>query len=220
MRRIAVLASGGLDSAVQLADLARENTVFPVYVAAGLAWEAREQAALRAYLDAVACDNLKPLTVLDMPSRGLYGGEHWSVSGNAPAYEAPDETVYIPGRNVLLIGVTAVWCALNNVDAVAIGSLDGNPFPDATPAFFQDYGRLLSTALDHPLQVIAPYRRLHKPQIIAQFPDLPLHVTLTCMAPVERDGVTLHCGACNKCRERREAFAAAGVADLTSYLSS
>jgi 7-cyano-7-deazaguanine synthase in queuosine biosynthesis len=37
------------------------------------------------------------------------------------------------------------------------------------------------------------------------------------MAPEERDGTLLHCGACNKCRERREAFAAAGVKDLTLY---
>ncbi len=219
MPRVAVLASGGLDSAVLLADLAAENTVFPIYVAAGLAWETREQDALRAYLDAIAGDNLRSLTILEMPLRGLYG-EHWSVAGDAPGYDEPDEAVYIPGRNVLLIGVTAVWCALNDVGAIAIGSLDANPFPDATPAFFEDYGRLLSGALDHRLEVIAPYRQQHKSQIIARFPELPLHLTLTCMAPVEQDGVILHCGNCNKCRERQEAFAPAGVPDRTPYLPS
>jgi 7-cyano-7-deazaguanine synthase len=219
MRRVAVLASGGLDSAVLLADLAREEAVFPVYVAAGLAWEQREQDALRAYLDAIASPNLQPLTVLEMPLRGLYG-RHWSVTGEAPGYKAPDEDVYIPGRNVLLIGVAAVWCALNQVEAVAIGSLDDNPFPDATPAFFADYAHLLSGALDHPLEVIAPYRKQHKSQIIARFPHLPLHLTLTCMAPVEREGTLLHCGNCNKCRERQEAFTQAGVEDKTAYLSS
>ena len=216
MQRIAVLASGGLDSAVLLADLAKESTVFPIYVEAGLAWEARERAALTAYLDAIASPNLQPLTVLEMPVRSLYG-RHWSLSGEAPEYDAPDETVYLPGRNVLLIGVTAVWCALNDVSSIAIGSLDGNPFPDATPSFFEDYGRVLSAALDHPLKVVAPYRKLHKPQIIARFPYLPLHLTLTCMAPLEKDGALLHCGACNKCRERQEAFRDAGVADKTRY---
>jgi 7-cyano-7-deazaguanine synthase len=205
MRRMAVLASGGLDSAVLLADLARENTVFPIYVAAGLAWEEIEQKALQ------------PLTVLEMPTRSFYG-RHWSVTGDAlPAYDAPDEDVYIPGRNVLLIGVTAVWCALNDVEAIAIGSLDDNPFPDATPAFFEDYGRLLSTALTRPIDVVAPYRQQHKSQIIARFPELPLEMTITCMAPLLQDGSLLHCGACNKCRERREAFAAAGVTDRTTY---
>jgi 7-cyano-7-deazaguanine synthase in queuosine biosynthesis len=27
----------------------------------------------------------------------------------------------------------------------------------------------------------------------------------------------VHCGACSKCRERRDAFAAAGVPDRTAY---
>jgi 7-cyano-7-deazaguanine synthase len=219
MQQIAVLASGGLDSAVLLADLAREYTVFPVYVEAGLHWEARERRALDAYLAAIKGENLQPLTVLEMPVRNLYG-RHWSMTGEAPAYDQPDETVYLPGRNVLLIGVTAVWCALHDVSAIAIGSLDHNPFPDATPAFFADYGRLLSGALDHPLTVLAPYRQQEKARIIARFPDLPLHLTLTCMAPVEKDGVLFHCGACNKCRERREAFRDANVPDRTAYLPS
>jgi len=217
MDRIAVLASGGLDSAVLLADLAGENTVFPVYVEAGLAWEGREKRALEAYLRALDLPNLQPLTVLEMPVRSFYG-RHWSTTGEAvPGYEAPDSAVYLPGRNVLLIGVTAVWCALNDVDSIAIGSLDDNPFPDATPAFFEDYGRLLSGALDHPLRVMAPYRNHHKSQIIAAFPNLPLELTMTCMQPGEVDGQFVHCGDCNKCRERRDAFREAGVADRTRY---
>lgn len=212
-----MLASGGLDSAVLLADLAREHTVSPVYVQAGLAWEGREQRALRAYLDALDLPGIQALTVLEMPVRSLYG-RHWSTTGeDVPGYDAPDSAVYLPGRNVLLIGVTAVWCALNDVSGIAIGSLDDNPFPDATPNFFEDYGRLLSGALDHPLEVKAPYRRRHKSQIIAAFPDLPLELTLTCMQPHEDGAGFVHCGDCNKCRERREAFHGAGVPDRTRY---
>jgi 7-cyano-7-deazaguanine synthase len=217
MSRIAVLASGGLDSAVLLADLAREHTVFPVYVQAGLAWEARERRALEAFMHALDMPSVQPLTVLEMPVRSIYG-RHWSTTGeDVPSYEAPDSAVYLPGRNVLLIGVTAVWCALNEVGAIAIGSLDDNPFPDATPDFFEDYGRLLSAALDHPIEVLAPYRDRHKSQIIAAFPHLPLELTLTCMRPGEADGRFIHCGDCNKCRERREAFRDAGVEDRTRY---
>ncbi|HLF71235.1 MAG TPA: 7-cyano-7-deazaguanine synthase [Dehalococcoidia bacterium] len=231
MARIAVLVSGGLDSAVLLADLARENTVFPVYVEAGLAWEDEEQRALEAYLAALEAGDtpdpakagrvrsgaldIQPLTKLEMPLRSLYG-QHWSTTGeDVPGYDAPDEAVYLPGRNVLLIGVTSVWCALHDVNTIAIGSLDANPFPDATPQFFADYGRVLSGALDHKIEVVAPYRSQHKSEIIARFPALPLHLTLTCMAP--RNG--RHCGACNKCRERQEAFRAAGVEDKTPYAS-
>jgi 7-cyano-7-deazaguanine synthase len=215
MERIAVLTSGGLDSAVLLADLARGATVFPIYVEAGLAWEAEEKRALDAYLGALNNHNVAPLTLLEMPVRRLYG-EHWSTTGeDVPAADQPDSAVYLPGRNVLLIGVTAVWCALHEVGSIAIGSLDANPFPDATPEFFESYGRVLSDALDHELRIVAPYRDRHKSELIAEFPQLPLELTLTCMAP--RDGK--HCGACNKCFERQLAFRQAGVEDRTRYLS-
>jgi 7-cyano-7-deazaguanine synthase len=218
VERIAVLSSGGLDSAVLLADLARENIVHPIYVQAGLHWEPGEQRALRGYLEALSLPNLQPLTVLEMPVRSLYG-QHWSTTGEGiPDAEAPDIDVYLPGRNVLLIGLTAVWCALHEAGAIAIGSLDDNPFPDATPHFFESYAAVLSESLAHPLRVIAPYRNRHKAEIIAAFPDLPLHLTLTCMAPAGFDDAgPIHCGACNKCEERRRAFREARVEDKTRY---
>lgn len=42
MERIAVLASGGLDSGVLIADLARTSEVIPVNVSRGLVWETIE----------------------------------------------------------------------------------------------------------------------------------------------------------------------------------
>jgi 7-cyano-7-deazaguanine synthase len=227
--KVAVLASGGLDSAVLLADLAKNANVYPVYVEAGLAWEAHERRALQAYLEALDSSNVQPLTLLEMPVRRLYG-DHWSTTGEGvPGADEPDEAVYLPGRNVLLIGVTAVWCAIHDVGSIAIGSLDDNPFPDATPRFFEDYGRLLSDALDHDLRVVAPYRGRHKHEIIAAFPQLPLELTLTCMSPRDSSAgvptvqpgsrLTVHCGACNKCFERQQAFAKAGVPDRTHYAS-
>ena len=42
MDRIAVLASGGLDSCVLVADLARTAEVIPVHVSMGLVWEPDE----------------------------------------------------------------------------------------------------------------------------------------------------------------------------------
>jgi 7-cyano-7-deazaguanine synthase len=213
--RIAVLASGGLDSCVLLADLAAKAQVFPIYVRFGLAWEEEEQKALRAFSDALAAPNVAPIEVLELPVGGVYGS-HWSTTGEGvPASSAPDRDVYLPGRNVLLIGLTAVWCSLHAVSQIAIGSLDENPFSDATPQFFADYARLLSGALSHPIEVIAPYRGLHKQDLIKRHENLPLELTLTCMAP--RDG--RHCGACNKCFERQQAFEGAGVEDRTRYLT-
>ena len=105
MERIAVLTSGGLDSCVLLADLAQGAKVFPIYVRFGLAWEEDEQKAVRAFIKALGRSEIPPLEVLEMPIQGVYG-RHWSMTGEGvPASDAPDSDVYLPGRNVLLIGL-------------------------------------------------------------------------------------------------------------------
>jgi len=208
-----VLASGGLDSSVLLADLARESVVYPIYVRKGLAWEDAERAALDAFVDALGNPNVRPVTTLSVPARDLYD-DHWSLSGvGVPGAGTLDSAVYLPGRNVLLIGLAAVWCGVRGVSRIAIGSLGGNPFPDATPEFFEAFQLALSRGLDHEITIVAPYRGLRKEDLVREHRDLPLELTLTCMAP--QGGV--HCGRCNKCDERQAAFAAAGTLDRTGY---
>ncbi|MEK7215260.1 MAG: 7-cyano-7-deazaguanine synthase [Chloroflexota bacterium] len=210
---VAVLASGGLDSGVLMADLAAVRPVFPLYLCAGLSWEKEERNALDRYLAALGAPNIHAVTEIAVAAGPLLG-EHWSVTGqDLPTAGTPDSAVFIPGRNVILIGLAAVWCSTHRVGQIAIGSLGSNPFPDASPEFFDDYAALLSRGLNHPIQVIAPYRNEHKEAILKRFQHLPLELTVTCMQA--SDGV--HCGACNKCEERRKAFQRAGVTDRTRY---
>jgi 7-cyano-7-deazaguanine synthase len=215
MNRIAVLASGGLDSSVLLADQAHNAEVFPIYVQCGLVWEDVERKALQSFLGALKHPDVKPVTTLSAPTRAIYG-DHWSISGQGiPGLEEPDSAVFLPGRNILLIGLAAVWCSTHGVSRIAIGSLAGNPFPDATLEFFRGFTRILSAGLDYHLQVEAPYRDLRKSEVLKRFSELPLELTSTCMTP--KNGK--HCGRCNKCGERRLAFQEAGVPDNTVYLS-
>ena len=213
MDKIAALASGGLDSSVLVAELAKAAHVYPIYVKCGLKWEALELSALQSFLDALDSPNVMPLTVLEVPTAALYG-DHWSLSGaRVPNADAPDSEVFIPGRNILLLGLAAVWCSTHTVSRIAIGSLDGNPFPDATPEFFEIFSAALSRGLGRGIQIEAPFRGLHKEELIRRSAKLPIELTLTCMAP---DG-GIHCGQCNKCRERQLAFQKAGVPDRTAY---
>jgi 7-cyano-7-deazaguanine synthase len=223
--RVAILTSGGLDSAVLVADVAGTAEAFPLYVEFGLAWEAAEQRALRNYLAALRDRRVAPLVTLAVPVDRIYG-RHWSLTGeDVPGYGASIDSDYLPGRNVLLLGVAGVWCALHDVHRIAVGSLMQNPYPDATPEFFADYGRLLSGALSHAIEVVAPYRGMEKSDLIRAHPELPLHLTLTCIGQkagtsLDEGGAAagpLHCGACLKCQERHEAFVEAGVSDRTRY---
>ena len=213
MDKVAVLASGGLDSCVLLSDMAQETVAYPLYIRKGLAWEEEEIRALDAFITALNNANVQEVAVLPLPVEQLYG-EHWSLTGKGvPGAGTEDAAVFLPGRNVLLIVAAAVWCSTHGVERIALGSLGGNPFPDATPEFFVEFAGLLTTALAHHIEIVAPYRNLHKPELIRTHQELPLGLTLTCMAP--RDG--RHCGRCNKCHERQAAFAEAGVRDETRY---
>jgi len=214
VEKISVLASGGLDSSVLIAKLAADAEVYPIYVRCGFAWEDMELKGLQSFLDALRNSNVRPAIVLSAPTSVLYGN-HWSVTGaRVPAADEPDENTYLPGRNILLISLAAIWGSTHGVSRIAIGSLGGNPFPDATPEFFEGFARALGMGLAHELTIDAPLRGFHKEDLIKQFKDLPLELTLTCMAP-ERGQ---HCGRCNKCFERQQAFIKAGVTDRTVYL--
>jgi 7-cyano-7-deazaguanine synthase len=211
---VAVLCSGGLDSAVLLVEMARSTgRAVPIAIRAGHPWEDAELAALRRFLGAVAEPRIEPLRELALPMRDVYG-DHWSMTGDAPAWDEPDETVEIRGRNLILLSKALVLAAIEGWPTLAMASLAGNPFPDATPEFFAGLAAMASGALAAPLTIVAPYRDLHKIDVIRRGRDLPLELTMSCAAPT---AAGLHCGACNKCRERVEAFAQAGVADRTTY---
>src|SRR5947209_20485387 len=124
-----------------------------------------EREALEVFLHALNSPRIKAVTTLSAPIETMYGG-HWSVSGDSvPGAEESDSSVFLPGRNILLISLAAVWCSTHAVSELAIGSLGGNPFPDATLDFFGDFARALSTGLGHQVGVHAPYLTLNESEI-------------------------------------------------------
>jgi 7-cyano-7-deazaguanine synthase len=214
---VCVLASGGLDSAVLVALLARRAEVHPLYVRCGLRWEPAEEALLARFLAAVRRRpgyRIAPLVRLALPVRSLYGDTHWSVSGRGvPGRRAALAANYLPGRNLILGTLGAVHCAQRGIPRLALALLADNPFPDATPAFLRGLGALAGRALATRLRVVAPFRRLGKADVVRRGRGLPLALTLSCARPRG----TRHCGTCTKCAERQQAFAAAGVPDPTPY---
>src|SRR5262245_42092854 len=116
----AVLLSGGLDSAVLLAEeagRARAQDVHPVYVSAGLAWEEAERAAVNRFLQASGlAARLGPLASLSVDMRDVYPATHWAVAGHPPGYHTADEEVYLHGRNIVLLAKAGIYCAAQRLD--------------------------------------------------------------------------------------------------------
>ena len=212
-----VLFSGGLDSAVLLALERRDHApVKPLHVRSGLAWEDAERRAIDRLLASPAfATGVDPLATITVDMRDVYPAGHWAITGHPPAYDTPDEDVYLEGRNVILLSKAAVFCARYEIPRVALGPLAGNPFPDATPEFFSTIERALSLGLGRPIQIATPLTAFHKDRVVSLGLELgvPLELSMSCMNPAGDK----HCGACSKCRERKDAFGEAGIKDKTNY---
>jgi len=211
---VAVLTSGGLDSTILVAELLRQgHEVQPIYLRFGLVWEGTEQAHLRRFLQTLPA---RSLVTLDFPIVDVYEA-HWSLSAQGiPDADSPDDAVYLPGRNLLLLVKTAVWCALHDISTVALGTLKGNPFADSSPGFFAGMQSAVSVGLECPFQIVTPFSDLTKAEVLYLGRDLQLQHTFSCINP-EGDR---HCGRCNKCAERRRAFSDLLIEDVTAYAAT
>jgi len=209
-----VLASGGLDSSILIGHSLRQGkSVQPIYISTGLHWQAGELPALTRFLAAIATEQLAELVTLDLPLADLYSG-HWSLTGRAiPGVDSPDEAVFLPGRNALLLVKAAVWCQLHEIGELALAPLGTSPFADASEAFFRDFESAINRGSERKLRLLRPFGNMNKRQVMALGRGLPLELTMSCLSPV--DG--RHCGQCNKCAERQAAFREADIDDGTRY---
>jgi len=212
-----VLFSGGLDSAVLLAlERQAHAPVKPLHVRSGLAWEDAERRAIDRLLASPAfASGIEPIATINVDMRDVYPAGHWAITGHPPAYDTPDEDVYLEGRNIILLSKAAVFCARFEIPRIALGPLAGNPFPDATSDFFAAMQRAMSLGLDRPIEIATPLTGFHKDRVVQLGAELgvPLELSMSCMNPAG----DRHCGACSKCRERKDAFTDARVTDTTAY---
>lgn len=213
-RAAAALVSGGLDSAVMLAELVLEaDTVFPLYVRTGLRWEEAELHWIRRLLTTEVMRPCAPLSVLELPVEDIYG-DHWSLTGrDVPGYDTSLDSNYLPGRNLLLLSKAAVFCAMRGVPRIALAPLSANPFPDGTLEFFRAAEEAIDRGLAFRVKIELPFRSMAKAEVIQRGRHLPLELTFSCIQPV---GIE-HCGDCTKCAERQHGFAAAHIPDPTPY---
>ncbi len=203
VKHACVLVSGGVDSAVLVSDaLSRYESVSPLYLRNHLRWEDVEIYWLKKFLRELRSSKLKPLKILETPMRDLYEG-HWSLTGTqVPGADSPDESMYLPGRNIIFLSKAGVFAALAGIPVIEIGVLKGNPFGDSSNAFFEKFSEVLSLGLGKPVQVRAPFQKLSKEEVMEKGKGLPLNLTFSCVNPKGYD----HCGHCNKCVEREKAF--------------
>lgn len=215
----AVLLSGGLDSAILAAGMLAANPAAQaIYVRSGYRWEEAEVVAAKRFWEVVRGRSglpAEPLVELLAPDANL-SRTHWAFAGQVPEAGCDDLAVDLPGRNARILTAAARWCGRRDITQLAIGVLGTSPFPDASDPYFRELERQWA-ASGLRVSVCRPLSSQSKEAwLAARGADLPLELTVSCLSPQGQH----HCGRCNKCGERRQAFRRLGRTDPTRYLAA
>lgn len=214
-----VLHSGGLDSTSALALVAERDDrrhLYSVNVDYGQRHR-RELDAAAATAAALGAEQI----LLDL--RAWAGHLTGALTDGTTPVPAGDYTAatmsdtVVPGRNPVFITAAGAVARSRSgyhpaVVVVATHGGDHTLYADCRPEYIDAQARALELGTE--VGLLAPFAYKTKAEIVADaaWRGAPLAETWSCY-----EGGAVHCGECATCRERREAFARAGVDDPTEY---
>ena len=122
----------------------------------------------------------------------------------------------VPFRNGIMLAAAAGLAESRGLTTVMIANHAGDHalYPDCRAQFIEAMSAAIKAGTYEGIAISAPYTLLTKAQIAERGKLLGVDYghTYSCYKGCEH-----HCGRCGTCRERREALAAAGIADPTIY---
>ncbi|SDO36765.1 7-cyano-7-deazaguanine synthase QueC [Desulforhopalus singaporensis] len=212
-----VVLSGGMDSAVLLADCINK-----AHRCAAISFDygAKHNDCELAMATAL-CQLLKvPHTVVELPfinrlfsSTLLQSGEE--VPDGAYDAETMQSTV-VPFRNGIMLSIAAGYAESLGASRVVLASHSGDHFiyPDCRPEFNDAFSRAVRMGTDGKVAIEFPFARLDKRQIgdLGHTLGVDFTSTWTCYK-----GGEVHCGTCGACDERKYALRFDEGKDPTIY---
>ena len=172
---------------------------------------------MKRFLAAVAEPNIESLREIDLPVTDLYNS-HWSTTGEStPDHLSDDREVYLPGRNLMLLAKTSLYCALNEIPSVALGTpCQEIRLRTAHRSFFPGLERWPVWPLGFSFTVETPFAKLTKADVIRLGRHLPLELSFSCIRPVGLNIVD----PATSVRNGADRFRRPDVQDKTRYESS
>lgn len=230
--RAVCLVSGGMDSAVALAEArAAKFETFALTFDYGQRHRVELDAAARVAKSLGAVEH----RVVKVDLSALGGSaltDRIDVPKDRPAVAIGSgvPATYVPARNTVFLAVALGWAEILGARDLFLGvnALDYSGYPDCRPEFLEAFERLASVATaagaEHGanFHVHAPLLEMSKADIVRRGLALGVDFGLshTCYDPVVARGEVLACGRCDACSLRLKGFRAAGAADPLKYVNS
>ncbi|MDF2958062.1 MAG: 7-cyano-7-deazaguanine synthase [Candidatus Alkanophagales archaeon MCA70_species_1] len=240
MKRAVCVCSGGIDSTVAATIAKQEYEIYLLHVNYGQkAWRRERDAVLKVskFLGAkdvkfVSLSFLKELGSSALTDMAIEVPQRLDLLNDAASATTPtasknatqiakEETppTWVPCRNLILLSLASAYAEVLRAHAIFTGfnAEEAASYPDNSEDFVERFNATLEFAVasfSKPPVVITPLVKLLKPQIVKLGMEVgaPLELTWSCYLGGER-----HCGVCESCVRRKNAFKAAGVEDPTDY---
>jgi len=216
-----VLVSGGLDSATTLA--IAQQAGYRCY-ALSFDYGQRHRYELDAARAVVAQVGAADHKFISLDLTAIGGSALTDASLSVPIEPTTGIPItYVPARNTIFLALALGWAEVLGAQAIFLGvnAVDYSGYPDCRPEFIAAFERLANLATragveGKAMQIHAPLIHLRKAEIILRGQTLGVDygLTISCYNPDESGRA---CGLCDACRLRQAGFAAAQVADPTSY---
>jgi len=219
-KKVIVSLSGGLDSAVVLAQALCENyeveAVGFCYGSKHNKFENKAAQSLANYMNV-------PFRLIDM--RETFKNFQSSLMADSNVkipeghYEAESmKSTVVPSRNIIFLSILSGLAWSVGAEEVWIGIHAGDHFiyPDCRPKFFEVMRRAIEIGTDERITLVAPFLHVAKRYIVQRGIELgvPFELTRTCYKNQETA-----CGKCGSCIERLRAFELNNAEDPICYTS-
>jgi len=226
-RRIA-LYSGGLDSAAGLANRIRSGVDDYLLVTVGHHTKLRRLCA----------QQIQELSRITATAPPLHLNLSVHLKGGAAKNRLSQQECTQRSRAFLFCAAAAVaaqTCRIEDIEMFenGVGAINlpvmtgmligGLATRGAHPTFLKRMGELASAVAENPVRYSLPFATLTKSEMLAPLKAHGLEAwaqsSQSCVHTSLRERKATHCGQCPGCIERRQAFAAAGIAELPGQYS-
>ena len=159
-----------------------------------------------------------PIKILDLSSlREIFKGITSLCDESIEMTSSFSQPIIVPFRNAIFLSITVAYAISIGAKKIFYGAQGSDePFyPDCRKEFYKSFENTAKVGTDTEIIIEAPFSDIKKSEIlkIGSKLGVPYHLTWSCYKNEHK-----HCGKCESCINRKEAFLEAELQDPTEYL--
>ena len=158
-----------------------------------------------------------PIKVIDMASlKDIFMGVTSLCDRNIALTSAFSQPIVVPFRNAIFLSIAVSYAASICAHKIFYGAhgSDAKFYPDCRENFYKAFEKAAQLGTEIDIQILAPFSGIPKSELlkIGASLSVPFDLTWSCYLDADK-----HCGKCESCVNRKNAFKEAGIADPTEY---